>query len=62
LCAVGCFVLAAGAVAGAVVLFGSGFAGPAPVALAASGGLIVAGTTLWRPPPPPNQRRDRYPM
>jgi hypothetical protein len=60
LCAVGCFVLAIAAIIGAVLLFGNGFAGPAPIALAAAGGLIAAGAALWRPPP--TNRRGRYPM
>jgi hypothetical protein len=51
-------MLAAGAVAGGIALFGTGFVGPAPVALAAAGGLIVAGTSLWRPP---TASRQRYP-
>ncbi|HWA67014.1 MAG TPA: hypothetical protein VG899_11670 [Mycobacteriales bacterium] len=53
-----CFVLAAAAIAGGLALFGTGFVGPAPIALAAGGGLIVAGTSLWRPPSP---GRQRYP-
>jgi hypothetical protein len=57
---VGCFILAAGAIVGAVLLFGNGFAGPAPIALAGAGGLIVAGSSLWRPPPATG-RRGPYP-
>jgi hypothetical protein len=60
LCAVGCFLAAAAAIVGAIVLFGDGFAGPAPIALAGAGGLIVAGGSLWKPP---GSRigRGRYP-
>jgi hypothetical protein len=54
-------VLAAAAIAGSVALFGTGFVGPAPVALAAAGGLIVAGTSLWRPPRPGRQRYPELP-
>jgi hypothetical protein len=57
---VGCFVVAIGAVIGAIVLFSNGFAGPAPIALAAAGGLIAAGAALWRPPS--TNRRGRYPL
>jgi hypothetical protein len=57
---VACFVLALIAVIGAVLLFGNGFAGPAPIALAGAGGLIAAGASLWRPPS--TNRRGRYPM
>jgi hypothetical protein len=42
------------AIVGAVLLFSTGFAGPAPIVLAAAGGLIAAGAALWRPP------RDGY--
>jgi hypothetical protein len=58
LSAVCCFLLAGAAIAGGVALFGTGFVGPAPVALAAAGGLIAAGVTLWRPPAP----RRSYPV
>ncbi|HVW81410.1 MAG TPA: hypothetical protein VHB69_10800 [Mycobacteriales bacterium] len=51
-------MLAAAAIAGSIALFGTGFVGPAPVALAAAGGFLVAGTSLWRPP---NPARQRYP-
>jgi hypothetical protein len=57
---VGCFVAAAAAIAGAVLLFSTGFAGPAPIALAAAGGLIAAGAALWRPPDA-RSGRGRYP-
>jgi hypothetical protein len=57
---VGCFALAVAAIVGAVLLFGNGFAGPAPIALAGAGGLIAAGATLWRPASPMNRRRS-YP-
>jgi hypothetical protein len=60
LCAVVCFVLAGGAIAGSIALFSSGFAGPAPIALAAAGGLIAGGAALWRPPDP-DARRGPYP-
>jgi hypothetical protein len=60
LSAVGCFVLAAAAIVGAVALFGNGFAGPAPIALVAAGGLIAAGAALWRPPGS-SRGRGRYP-
>ncbi|HWC33878.1 MAG TPA: hypothetical protein VG650_03520 [Mycobacteriales bacterium] len=40
---------ATAAVVGAVALFSSGFAGPAPLALGAAGGLVAAGASLWRP-------------
>jgi hypothetical protein len=60
LCAVGCFLLAIAAIAGAVLLFGNGFAGPAPIALAGAGGLIAAGAALWRPPST-RPGRGRYP-
>jgi len=60
LCAVGCFTLAVVAIVGAVLLFGNGFAGPAPIALAGAGGLIAGGTALWRPPS--ENRRGRYPL
>ncbi|HEX3824912.1 MAG TPA: hypothetical protein VHV79_10655 [Mycobacteriales bacterium] len=53
-------MLALVAVIGAVLLFGNGFAGPAPIALVAAGGLIVIGVTFWRPPPPAG-RRGPYP-
>jgi hypothetical protein len=53
-----CFVLAAGALAGGIALFGTGFVGPAPIALAGSGGLIAAGVSLWRPATP----RKHYPV
>jgi hypothetical protein len=54
----GLFILAAGAIAGAVLLFNDGFAGPAPLALGGAGGLIAWGASLWRPA---DQRRDRGP-
>jgi hypothetical protein len=57
---VGCFVLAAAAIVAAVFLFGNGFAGPAPIALAGAGGLIAGGTTLWRPSAA-SRGRGRYP-
>jgi hypothetical protein len=57
---VACFVAAAGAVVGAVALFGNGFAGPAPIALVAAGGLIVIGANLWRPRGS-DARRGPYP-
>jgi hypothetical protein len=43
-----------------VLLFGNGFVGPAPIALAGAGGLIAAGAALWRPPPT-DRGRGRYP-
>jgi hypothetical protein len=52
LSAFGCLLLAVAAIVGAVILFGDGFAGPAPIALAAAGGFIAAAAALWRPPPP----------
>jgi hypothetical protein len=57
---VGCFLGAIAAVVGSVLLFGNGFAGPAPIALAGGGGLIAAGTALWRPPGS-RPSRGRYP-
>jgi hypothetical protein len=45
-----CFVAAAAAVVGAILLFGNGFAGPAPIALVAAGGLLTIGAALWRAP------------
>jgi hypothetical protein len=60
LCALGCFVLAGAALVGALLLFGSGFVGPAPIALAGAGGLIAAGVSLWRPPAA-DRNRGRYP-
>jgi hypothetical protein len=61
-------LLAVAAIVGAVVLFGNGFVGPAPLALGAAGGLIVAAVTLWRPPqagprsyPPPQRPRHDPP-
>jgi hypothetical protein len=51
LSAFGCLLLAVVAVVGAVLLFNTGFAGPAPLALAAAGGLVAAAAALWRPPP-----------
>jgi hypothetical protein len=60
-----CFVAAAAALVGSIALFSSGFAGPAPVALAGAGGLIAAGVTLWRPAqpsrayPPDRPRHDQ---
>jgi hypothetical protein len=56
----GCFVLSAAAIVTAVVLFGTGFAGPAPIALAGAGGLIAAGVALWRPSAA-DRGRGRYP-
>jgi hypothetical protein len=56
----GCFVLAGAAIVGAVLLFGNGFAGPAPIALAGAGGLIAAGASLCRPPSA-GRGRGRYP-
>jgi hypothetical protein len=50
LSAFGCGLLAIAATVGAVLLFGNGFVGPAPLALGAAGGLIAAAVTLWRPP------------
>jgi hypothetical protein len=44
------FALAVGAIVAAVALFDNGFLGPAPLVLAAAGGLIVGGVSLWRPP------------
>jgi CHASE2 domain-containing sensor protein len=49
--AVVCFLAAAICIAGAVFFAASGFAGPAPVALAAGGMCIAAGVALVRPPP-----------
>jgi hypothetical protein len=57
---VACFVLAGAAIVTAVALFGNGFAGPAPIALAGAGGLIAAGIALWRPPAA-ERGRGRYP-
>jgi hypothetical protein len=48
LCAAACFLAAAAAILGAVLLFDTGFAGPAPIALGGAGALIAAGVTLWR--------------
>jgi hypothetical protein len=56
----GCFLLAAAAIVVAVLLFGNGFAGPAPIALAGAGGLIALGASLWRPPSA-GPHRGRYP-
>jgi hypothetical protein len=56
----GCFVLAGAAIVGSVLLFGNGFVGPAPIALAGAGGLIAAGAALWRPPSL-DRGRGRYP-
>jgi hypothetical protein len=57
-----CFALALVAIVGSVVLFSSGFAGPAPIALAGAGGLIAAGAALWRPPADGSgPGRGRYP-
>jgi hypothetical protein len=56
----GCFALALLAIVGAVLLFSTGFAGPAPIALAGAGGLIAAGAALWRPPG--DGHRGRYPV
>jgi hypothetical protein len=53
-----CFLAAAAAVIVAVLLFSNGDAGPAPVALAGAGGLIVLGVTRWRPARP---RSGPYP-
>jgi hypothetical protein len=55
-----CFAAAIAAIVGAVLLFGNGFAGPAPIALAGAGGLIAAGAALWRPPGS-RPGRGRYP-
>ncbi|HTW21409.1 MAG TPA: hypothetical protein VME70_14495 [Mycobacteriales bacterium] len=55
-----CFVLAGAAIIAAIALFGTGFAGPAPIALAAAGGLIAAGVALWRPSAA-DRGRGRYP-
>jgi hypothetical protein len=60
LCAVLLFVLAVAAIVGAVTLFGTGFAGPAPLLLGGAGGLIVAGSSLWRPSAD-RSGRGRYP-
>jgi hypothetical protein len=56
----GCFALALVAIVGAVLLFSTGFAGPAPIVLAGAGGLIAAGAALWRPPR--NGYRGHYPV
>jgi hypothetical protein len=45
---VACFIAAAAAIVGAVLLFDTGFAGPAPLALGGAGALIAGGVTLWR--------------
>jgi len=53
-------VLAGAAVVTSIALFGNGFAGPAPIALAAAGGLIAAGAALLRPSAA-SRGRGRYP-
>jgi hypothetical protein len=60
LCALGCFLAAGAAIAGAIALFNTGFVGPAPLALGGAGGLIAAGVAIWRGP---DRRagRGRYP-
>jgi hypothetical protein len=60
LCALGCFIAAVVAIVGAVLLFNTGFAGPAPIALAGAGGLIAAGAALWKPAGS-RAGRGRYP-
>jgi hypothetical protein len=60
LCALACFLGAGSAIVGAIFLFGTGFAGPAPLALGAAGGLIAAGAALWKPAGA-RSNRGRYP-
>lgn len=56
LLAMACFVAAAACIAAAVAFAATGFAGPAPVALAAAGMCIAGGVALLHPPAPPPPR------
>jgi len=45
------FFASIGCIVVGLLFAGQGFAGPGAIALAAAGGCLTFGYTLWRPPP-----------